>query len=464
MRDGGIYVLREWQIDVTSGVITGTGNLLDINRQFQSEGMFRVPIDSVVIFETNQLQPSPVIIPLTIITVASALLSIHCLQPKACFGSCPTFYLTESENQSPVAEGFSASVAPVLEDRDIDALGQAEAGCREIEIRMTNEALETHAVRYVHLLAAPCDNGSRIFATGNGRFWRADEIIEPSICEGPEGDCREALLALDGTERFSTTDPADLAVREIVDLQFDNVPDGRLGLVIGSRQTLLTTYLFYQGLAYLGSSVGWGFANMERNGRPMDHPLGQIGKALGGIEVMLQNDNGEWEVVGEDQETGPIATDVRLVPLPRVDQGPTAVRLRLTRGHWRLDYIALAVLEDEVEPYRLAPIEVYNGDNVDEEARALLLDPSGLLTTLPGDEYTLVYQLPGNFKDNELFLESRGYYLEWMREGWLAEEDPLKMIKMFQKPYQTLRDLAPEFKKIESQMEETFWNSRYERP
>ena len=43
---------------------------------------------------------------------------------------------------------------------------------------------------------------------------------------------------------------------------------------------------------------------------------------------------------------------------------------------------------------------------------------------MPGDSYELAYDLPAG--DNfELFLDSRGYYLEWMREQWLRDENPV---------------------------------------
>ena len=93
-----------------------------------------------------------------------------------------------------------------------------------------------------------------------------------------------------------------------------------------------------------------------------------------------------------------------------------------------------------------------------------LVDESQVLTTLPGDEYELVYNLPPNFASYELFLDSQGYYLEWMRTEWLVEENPRLLAKMFRKPKEMLRYLAPEFKQVESQMETAFWNSRYVKP
>ncbi len=84
------------------------------------------------------------------------------------------------------------------------------------------------------------------------------------------------------------------------------------------------------------------------------------------------------------------------------------------------------------------------------------------MSTLPGDEYTLVYPLPGLESDYEFFLESRGYYLEWMRAEWIAEENPLRAAQLFLDPASALKTMAPEFKQVEADMERVFWSSRYE--
>ncbi|MEP7228190.1 MAG: hypothetical protein ABI785_12560, partial [Gemmatimonadales bacterium] len=61
----------------------------------------------------------------------------------------------------------------------------------------------------------------------------------------------------------------------------------------------------------------------------------------------------------------------------------------------------------------------------------------------------------------ELFLESRGYYLEWMRREWLAEENLALAAQILLDPAGALRTLAPAFKRQEPEMERLFWNSRY---
>ena len=87
-----------------------------------------------------------------------------------------------------------------------------------------------------------------------------------------------------------------------------------------------------------------------------------------------------------------------------------------------------------------------------------------MLATLPGDAYTLLYRLPENFDRWELFLESRGYYLEWMRSQWLDEEDHGRAAEMLLDPRAALRRLAPAYKRQEAGMDSVFWRSRYARP
>jgi hypothetical protein len=185
---------------------------------------------------------------------------------------------------------------------------------------------------------------------------------------------------------------------------------------------------------------------------------------LGRIEVQVLDRAGRWTTVGEVGETGPLALNVHLCPLPAMTGGPRTIRLRLAKGLWRLDFVALAVLGDPIEPIRLAPHEVRRGGACDEPARASLCDPERLLRTLPGDAYTLVYTLPDDGADYELFLDSQGYYLEWIRQEWLAEENQALAVMMLAEPALALHMLAPAFKAIEPEIESMFWESRYAHP
>ncbi len=477
MTNGEVYVFDTWWREgPKASRIAGLGRVRDADRHLVREGKIAISVDSVALFETNamisRVHPAVVVgaIAITAVAVAAAVGKREEPPPppppsetKSGYGSCPTFYVTDGTRRVLRAEGFSASVARILEAQDVDALYGVRPLGRELEVVMKNEALETHVIRHVNVLAARRPVGGRVFAAPDGSYWQAPDVVEASRCLAPEGDCRAALQELDGIERFCPADSNDLAARETLEVEFAQVPEGRWGLVVASRQALLGTFLFYRALAYLGRSAGTWLAVVER-GDPVARMRSEaIWRALGGIEVSVAKPGGGWEPAGEINETGPLATDVRVLPLAGETGGSVRIRLRLARGQWRLDQVGLARLERAVEPVRLSPFLVRRGSVVDESARKALCDSTATLVTLPGDEYALVYRLPEDFDAYELFLETRGYYYEWIREEWLAEEDPARAALMLFRPDQALREMAPEYKRVEKRWEAEFWNSRYGR-
>jgi hypothetical protein len=329
---------------------------------------------------------------------------------------------------------------------------------------MTNEALETHVVRRADLLLAARKPGERVAKDRSGDFYRITELTPPVTCRADEGDCADLLRSFDGRERFSLADSTDLATRETMVLEFDRVPEGDLALVIACRQSLLSTYLFYQLLSYVGGQIGPVMAALQRGDPGLRKQIGGIGGELGGIEVQVKDSEQAWVTIAEVNETGPLATDVHLVRLPVGVQHPRRIRLRMTKGHWRLDYVALAHVIEPSEIDTIPPSVVMAGGDEDVDALGRLLADDDCLVTYPGDRYELVYRLPGDADSYELFLQSRGYYLEWMREEWMVEEDLSRAAWMLMNPGQALKDLAPEYKAIEPDMESYFWSSRYAHP
>lgn len=491
LRTGEVIIFSRWIIDETQRELVGHGERQGPDRTATRPGDFRVRFDDVALFETNTVVQSPGMIALTVITGLSVAVSIACLtNPKACFGSCPTFYAADDKSGKRVlqAEGFSDSIAPSLEKNDVDALwltsGGGGAGS-EVALRMTNEAYETHVIKQADLLAVPRPAGGRVFSDGE-KLWLAPRLRAAVACESELGSCIEEVRAVDGVERKSLTDAEDLAHRETVDVAFaaelasssaGKAASGggspgrsagahggeRLAVVIGARQTLVTTFLLYQGLAYLGTQAPTWLAAMERGQGPLTSGRG-LKDVLGGIEVQLADDDGRWQTVGELYETGPIATDVHLVMLPAGARAER-VRLRMPQGGWRVDYVALASISGEAQPVRVAPWRV-RGQISKDFGRGRAPADRFPITTLPGDEYELEYRLPAGPAGTqyELFLDSRGYYLEWMRKEWLGEERPLAALRMLLAPEEAMRELAPAFKKLEPEAEELFWRSRYVQP
>ncbi|HUF67162.1 MAG TPA: hypothetical protein VMM79_00825 [Longimicrobiales bacterium] len=465
MASGNVYVLADWRVDDATSTIVGTGTVHDANRMVVDSGSFHLATDSIVLFETNVVQQSGPSKAITVIFGVTAAVAIACAtDPKACFGSCPTIYAPGADGGlSLQAEAFSSSIAPALEATDVDMLLHTRPTGRDYSLRVTNEALETHVIRSLNLLAVPRPPGGRVFHGADG-FRATAGLVAPSMCVAAEGDCLDAVIDADGDERFSLADSTDLAVREIVELRFNDSPAGDVGLVVVSRQTLLTTFLIYQALAWLGDEAGRWLASLERDGGSERDRARAVGDVLGEIEVLVQDDTGEWLPAGAVGETGPIAADTRLVRLPRAAGGPITIRLRMTRGLWRIDQVALTSIGAAVEPVRIAPSRVSREDRPEADALESLTDPARTLVTLPGDAYDVEYRLPPDPPSYELFVEATGYYLEWMRQEWLAEQNPLRAAQLLLDPAEAMRALAPAFKQREAAMERLFWNSRYVRP
>jgi hypothetical protein len=464
-RDGRAGVLSAWSVDDSSRIVRGQGRMLDTNRRPLAEGELAIPLDSVALFETNLVKPSPSITGLAVITGVSLAITAYCIaNPKACFGSCPTFYVGDGVKPVLQAEGFSASIAPALEATDVDALWRAQPEGSTLTVEMANEALETHVVRSVRVLAAPRPAGARVVRTSEGTYRVATSPRAPLEARAAEGDCRAALSALDGDERHSAPDSTNLAAREEIDLDFGALPDGDVGIVFATRQTLLSTYLVYQALAYLGTRAGQWLASLSSASPAEGERVKGLARELGKIDVQVEQSPGAWHTVGEAGETGPLATEVMCVPVPHPPDGSGRYRLHLTRGLWRIDQVALHRLGARVTPRVLLPYRVSTAGRIDPAGLAALLDSSRTLVTGPGDRYAIQYRLPGRPRAYEYFLESRGYYMEWMRQEWLAEENPIAALGMVLDPGGTLRRLAPAYARAEPSAEQAFWNSRYAKP
>jgi hypothetical protein len=466
-RDGSMIMLDRWQCQKDQRIIRGSGVMFSFNRDTVSRGMFEIPYDSVAIAEVNRFvsaaAPTTGFAVMGTVTAAGAVICLT--NPKACFGSCPTFYTWDGSSLSLMAEGFSASIAPSLAASDIDALYRAAPDGRTLGMVMKNEALETHVVQGVRLLAVPRPAGGRAFKSADGDFYQASAPVPPDSVLSPTGKAGDLLQSFDGREYYSTADSFSLATRETLDLYFTPGAIRTPGLVVAHRQTLMTTFLLYQTLAYMGKNAGYWLAKLEQSGDGMRSRVNGPGDLLGHIEILVQ-DGKRWIRAGEVGETGPISTDVTLVPFPegiRSDNDRWHVRLRMARGYWRVDLAAMVDLVGPARPLRIAPA-VVPGPGTDGSPRAATDTAwSEPIITLPGNSYLFSFTLPENPGEYEYFLDTRGYYLEWMRENWMPEENPDMVLLMLQDPGEYLQQMTPLFKRSEPTMEETFWRSKYER-
>ena len=468
LKNGDVCILKDsWQIDTIQNVISGNGMRYNFNRVKTFEGKIKINLDSVALYETNKKLKNTEtdrITALTILAVADLLGAIACAtNPKACFGSCPTFYINENDNyHHSNAEGFSSAILPSLEYADIDALDNKTISNRNFSITMKNEAAETHCVKNVKLLAYPREKGQKIYQSPHNDFYLCKNTYKINDASGENGDISPLLKDKDQKEWFSLSDENNMNSKENIYVDFDNIKDEKnLGLIINFRQTLMTTYLIYNAMGYMGDEVSDFFAKAERSKTINNKLKNGLNKILGNIDIYAWNENKQkWSFQGSFNEIGPIAINHQLIPLKNsANHSKLKLKIVLNKGYWRIDYLALTNIAKKVKPIELYPKSVLNKNKLDSKALEEINSPDKYLVSMPGDKYKLNFVLPKN-NDYELFVYSKGYYLEWMRKSWYKHKNLLKLNQMFNHPKKYLKSEAKNYKRYESLMEEIFWNSK----
>ena len=468
LKNGDICILKDtWEIDTISNIVIGNGIKYNFNRRLVSEGTINIQIDSVVIFETNkkiQKAESSRIAALSILAGVDVALSIFCIaNPKACFGSCPTFYMNENDNfHYADAEGFSNAISPSMEYFDIDALNDQHIINNTFSITMKNEALESHCVKDVKIFAHPIEEGERVYQSPKNDFYLCENQYSLSKAKADEGNITSLLRNQDQQERFSYTDEDNLNSKETIYLTFANVENtNNLGLILNFRQTLLTTYLFYSALGYMGDEVSDMFAILE-NDSEIRNNFDSTTKLLGGIEIYTFNQkNDNWELQNNFNETGPIAINKQIIPLQNTNtDSKVKLKIVLNKGLWRIDYVSLTNIKEKISPLEISPFSIFIDGKQDKTSIAEINDPNKYLISMPGSEYKFNFTFPKTNDNYELFLYSKGYYLEWMREHWIKDKNLLKLKQMVDYPAMFLKDEAKDFKLYETTMEQQFWDSK----
>lgn len=274
MKDVTVSILKDsWHFNASSQTISGAGSTYGINRNKIFEGNISIPVDSVAIFETNEKIINPEakrITALGILTGVDIIGAVLCLaNPKACFGSCPTFYINENHGiHYANAEGFSNAIAPSMEYGDIDALNNEPITDHTFSVIMKNEAIETHCVNEILLFAHPRAEKERVFHTPDNEFYKCKKPQLLTRAEYMEENITGLLQSQDKQEWFSYADSSNLASKEEIILYFDNIEKmDNPGLVLSFRQTLMTTYLIYSALGYMGDEVADIFCSIGNTGK-----------------------------------------------------------------------------------------------------------------------------------------------------------------------------------------------------
>lgn len=470
--NGDVALLETWDYTESADSVRGKGHLFDFNRRVQKFGELSIAVGDIALVESNRLDVIEDRTPesmsqLTILAAVDGALGALCLAiPKACFGSCPTFYIKGMEDLSQCrAESFSEAILPSMSSTDIDALHYASED-DELELVMKNEALETHVLDKITLMSVARTHDERVYVDGQDKFYRCQNAEAPVSALLANQSVLNEISSIDEQELRTRTVADDLMVLDTIELTFNNHEVQNGGLVLQYRQTLLTTFLFYHAISLLGDEAVDQMTNIE-SGKVGASRLWEPMLDFGSIRIYQEQED-RWEKIGAITEIGPIAQNLEVVPLPSNNDGEELrLRLVMTKGFWLLNYVGLSADIEEVQPKVHAPSSM----DVIYGAAGLTLDQltekdESALVTQPYDEISFNFCLDPleEHHVNEFFISATGYYLEWIRKEWMKEKDLKSFYKMIKLDKSYWIELAKEYKSVEAQMDEHFWQTNHKRP
>ena len=343
----------------------------------------------------------------------------------ALFGSCPTFYTDTDGVAGLEAEGFSYSIAPLFESRDLDALrGRPRNGVFTIEMR--NEALETHFINHLELLAFEHPHGMRVLPDGRGNLTAIGVQQAARRAVDRSGRDVAGILRSADDQLFESADArlhsaTSSDLMDYVDVDFGIARSDSAAVTVRLRNSLLTTVLLYDVM--LGSA-GAGALDW------LAHDLQQVGTAaeLGkwyvermGLRVLVKTETGYVEA-GRIPDVGPIAWKDVAVMVPARKGERLLVRIEFPTDSWRIDKLSIAFDARSVAPRTLTPARVRHPEGA-LDARSLNAITSAdeaYLITEPGRRVFIDFDVPSASPGHtqSFILASQGYYNEWIRPAW----------------------------------------------
>jgi hypothetical protein len=362
--------------------------------------------------------------------VIGAGVAIACAADPKCFGSCPTFYADSAGEHVLEAEGFSYSIAPLFEARDVDRLRFPAGAQGIVRLEVRNEAFETHFINHLELLEvrhgvdelALTDERNRPFvvaalAAPLGAISRTGEDIRGRLAVA-EGDVyRTAATVL---EKARANDADDW-----IDLVAPAPPAAdSIAIVFRLRNSLLNTILLYDIM--LGDpgarSLDWVGHELEQVGPAVE--LAQWYQRRMGMDVAVL-DRGNWRWVAHLKDTGPVAWKDVAVVVPVVAADTVRIRLKFPADNWRLDRVAIAGryrrLAGGAATHRLSAVRDARERLDTAAAASMAAADERYLEVASGQRFTAEFQTEPVASDSArtFFLGSQGYYTEWVRNGWL---------------------------------------------
>ncbi|WP_310568866.1 hypothetical protein [Gemmatimonas sp.] len=440
LKDGSTVVFRTGAT-VTRDSLTGEGRRYTLHN-----GIPRVddsvPMDSVVGVETfeNKVNAVPTVVASVAGTVAAGFGAL--ILGIAIFGSCPTVYADTGATAELQAEGFSYSIAPLMEQRDVDPLRVRADSTGRVRLELRNEALETHYINHIELLAMRHAAGETIVPDQGGRPVLVSGFTPVGRATDRAGrDVRGVLRSRDGT--LYATDAGILRrasagdLDDWIDVHVADLPAGdSVAVVLRLRNSLLNTVLLYNGMLGGRDAADWLHEGLGKFGTTAEMALWY--RKTMGLRASVEGVASIDAIHGATarlSDVGPIAfRDVALV-LPRsaLNARTARIRLQFVADNWRIDEVRVAgtlsrpaVTTLAVERVVVPTPAVGRGPTLDTAAvSAIAAADARYFETRPSQRMVLEFARDHRAarttdSTTTYMIAWQGWYREWIRGDWLA--------------------------------------------
>ncbi len=458
----GSLVVYPKGFSVRNNILVGQGRKYDLLRQ-TNRPVLKVSLDSVASLEyyLKEFQGDYFLSTLPTAIVGGGVIF------KAIFGSCPTIYSFDGENYSLEAEAFSYSITKRYEADDLDRLDSGKLIDGEYSLRVANEALETHYINHLSLITVDHPQGLEAFPKDRHDvvlFGKQSKIINARNKLG--ADVLRFISSRDDqfyqTDSLVTHTLTSQIVQDWIDVNVKIPPNAtKMTVAFRLRNTLLNTVLLYdvmlasQGIKaidWLGSETSnlfyaWRFSKWYEKHF--------------GLRIQLYDGNKYIDMV-RIADTGPIAWHQQAVELPVPTGDVARLRINFLPDNWLIDWIAVSF--DENKNYQLASndcIEItdFRGEPNDNYIEQIREKDDHYQVTYPGESYILKFR-PEPVQEGMIrsyFLESRGFYIEWLRQEWLKKNITRANDLKFELNDETIMKTAQLWLKKKHRFEEDFY-------
>src|SRR6058998_3442310 len=430
LRDGSTVLYRAGVL-LARDTLRGRGVRYGLTLR-DSTALSVVPLDSVVAMESfrRATNGAPTAIVSTLATGAAlvgaavAAFVIAC-SSSDCFGNCPTVYADSAGTWALQAEGFSYTLGPAFESRDVDRLRIRPDRDGKIRLEVRNEALETEYFNQLELFEVRHAADETAVPDRDGAPLAVRELVPATTIVDAAGRDLRRLLALPDGVAFRTD------VRTLAGVSSERLDDAiylvapapprgdSVALVLRLKNSLLATLLYSEVM--LGDR---GARSLDWIGRELDGRAAALARWQGqrmGMRIAVW-DGRRYRETAHMQDVGPHAWKDVAALIPVLQRDSVRVRLSFPADDWRLDRVAFAmrVRRPIVRALALRLLDAEGRDDSSALASVRLADQRYLRTS-PGERFTVVADVGARAVEpaRTFLIATQGYYEPWISQDRL---------------------------------------------